>query len=80
MIASVTSASGSSAGDRPGQLLVATFEDAAGIDQSVTGFGVMLSGDDTLAALDALATSGGQPAQAVTITSITVARTSAIPA
>jgi cyclophilin family peptidyl-prolyl cis-trans isomerase len=71
--------SGSSTASRPGQLLVATFEDAAGIDQSVTGFGVMLSGDDTLTALDALATSGGQPAQAVTITSISVARTSAIP-
>jgi cyclophilin family peptidyl-prolyl cis-trans isomerase len=63
-----------------GQLLVATFEDAAGIDQSVTSFGLMLSGDGTIAALDAIATKNGLPAEAVTITSISVVRTSAIPA
>jgi cyclophilin family peptidyl-prolyl cis-trans isomerase len=63
-----------------GQLLVATFEDAAGIDQSVTAFGGMLSGEDVLIAVDRLATQSGAPAQAVTITSISVERTSAIPA
>ena len=67
-------------GTNRGQLLVATFENAAGIDQGVTSFGIMLSGDDTLAAIDALASQDGTPTEAVTITSITVARGSAIPA
>jgi hypothetical protein len=40
----------------------------------------MLSGEDTLAAIDALATQDGQPAEAVTITSITVAQSAVIPA
>ena len=39
----------------------------------------MLSGDDTLAAIDALASQDGVPTEAVSITSITVARSSAIP-
>jgi len=63
-----------------GQLLVATFEDAAGIDQSVTAFATMLSGDEVLAAVNALATRSELPAEPVTVTSISVARTSAIPA
>jgi cyclophilin family peptidyl-prolyl cis-trans isomerase len=67
-----------SAGDR-GQLLVATYEDAAGIDPGVTAFGFMLSGDEVLRAVDALATQSGLPAAPVTITSITVTRSSAIP-
>lgn len=67
-----------SAGDR-GQLLVATYEDAAGIDPGVTAFGFMLSGDEVLRTIDALATEGGLPAEPVTITSITVARSSPIP-
>jgi hypothetical protein len=69
---------GSPAASR-GELLVATFEEAPGIDPSVVTFGVMLSGEDTLAAIDALATRDGRPAEAVTITSISVARSSAIP-
>lgn len=68
------------AGGSRGELLFATFEEAPGIDPSVVTFGVMLSGEETIAAIDALATQDGQPAEAVTITSITVARTSAIPA
>ena len=71
--------SGTPAASR-GELLFATFEDAPGIDPSVVTFGVTLSGEETIAAIDALATQDGQPADAVTITSITVARTSAIPA
>jgi cyclophilin family peptidyl-prolyl cis-trans isomerase len=67
-----------SAGDR-GQLVVATYEDAAGIDPGVTAFGFMLSGDEVLSAVDALATQSGLPAAPVTITSITVTRSSAIP-
>lgn len=63
-----------------GQLLVATFEDAAGIDPSVTAFGGMLSGEEVLLAVDRLATQSELPAQAVTITSIGVERTSPIPA
>ena len=51
----------------------------AGIDQGVTSFGVMLAGEQTLAAVDALASQSGQPTQVVTVTSITVARSSAIP-
>jgi len=65
-------------GDR-GQLLVATYEDAAAIDPGVTTLGFMLSGDDVLRAVDALATQGGLPAEPVTITSITVTRSSPIP-
>ena len=63
-----------------GQLLVATYENAAGIDQGVTSFGIMLAGDDTLAAIDALASQDGTPTEAVSITSITVVPGSAIPA
>ena len=69
-----------SPGTSRGQLLVATFDQAASIDQGVTTLGIMLSGDGTLTAIDALATSDGRPAEAVTITSISVTRTSAIPA
>jgi len=61
-----------------GELLFATFEQAPGIDPSVVTFGVMLSGEETLSAIDALATQDGQPSEAVTITSISVARSSAI--
>jgi cyclophilin family peptidyl-prolyl cis-trans isomerase len=63
-----------------GQLLVATYEDAAGIDQDVTTLGIMLSGDELLAAVDALATGDGDPAEPVTIESITVVRSSPVPA
>jgi cyclophilin family peptidyl-prolyl cis-trans isomerase len=69
-----------SPGTNRGQLLVATFQNAAGIDQAVTGFGIMLSGDQVLRAIDSLATQDGLPAEPVTITSVRVARSSAIPA
>jgi cyclophilin family peptidyl-prolyl cis-trans isomerase len=69
-----------SPGTNRGQLLVATFQNAAGIDQGVTGFGIMLSGDEVLAAIDSLATQDGLPAEPVTITAVRVARSSAIPA
>lgn len=62
-----------------GQLVVATFDQAAGNDQNVTPLGIMLSGDDTIAAIDALASRSGEPTSAVSITSITVTRGSAIP-
>lgn len=72
-------ATGAGDGSR-GQLLVATFEDAASIDQSVTAFGTMLSGEAVLAAVNALATRSELPAEAVTVAEISVVRTSAIPA
>jgi cyclophilin family peptidyl-prolyl cis-trans isomerase len=77
MVAMVPDA-GAEGGSR-GQLLVATFEDSAGIDQSVTAFATMLSGDEVLASVNALATRNELPAEAVTITSISVVRSSPIP-
>lgn len=61
-----------------GRLVVATFDQAAANDQNVTPLGIMLSGDDTLAAIDALASRSGTPTANVSITSITVARGGAI--
>jgi peptidyl-prolyl cis-trans isomerase B (cyclophilin B) len=68
------------AGTTRGQLLVATYEKAAGIDQGVTSVGIMLSGDQVLKAIDSLASQDGLPTEPVTITSIRVVRSSAIPA
>jgi cyclophilin family peptidyl-prolyl cis-trans isomerase len=70
--------SGSPAAGR-GELLIATFERAPAIDPGVVTFGAMLSGEDTLTAIDSLATSDGQPAEAVSITSVSITRTSPIP-
>jgi cyclophilin family peptidyl-prolyl cis-trans isomerase len=66
-------------GTNRGQLLVATYERAAGIDQGVTGFGIMLSGDEVLKAIDSLASQDGLPTEPVTITSLRVVRSSPIP-
>lgn len=55
-----------------GQLVVATFDQAAGNDQNVTPLGIMLSGDDTIASIDALASQSGTPTANVSITSISV--------
>ncbi len=73
------SMTGSTAGANRGQLLVATYEDAAGIDPGVTPFGIMLSGDDTLAAIDRLASQAGEPTEVVTVEGVTVTRGSAVP-
>lgn len=74
----VTGGPAGTQGER-GQLLVATFEEAAGIDPGMTAFGFMLSGDDVLRTIDSLASQDGLPTQPVTITSISVARTSPVP-
>ena len=74
----VTGGPAGTQGER-GQLLVATFEEAAGIDPGMTAFGFMLSGDDVLRTIDTLASQDGLPTQPVTITSISVARTSPVP-
>lgn len=55
-----------------GRLVVSTFEGAPGNDQNVTPLGVMLSGDETLAAIDALASQSGTPTANVTIRSLTI--------
>ena len=61
------------------QLVVSSYELAAGNDQNVNPLGVMLSGDDTLAKINALATQSGAPSKAVTIQTIVITRTSPIP-
>lgn len=63
---------------RGGRLVFATFDQAPGNDQDVTPLGIMLSGDDTLAAIDALASRTGTPTATASITSITVRRGGAI--
>lgn len=67
-------------GTNRGRLLVATYEKAADIDQGVTGFGIMLSGDQVLKAIDSRASQDGLPTEPVTVTSIRVVRSSPIPA
>jgi len=62
-----------------GQLLIATFEQAADIDDSATAFGTLLDGFDTLLAINALSSRSGQPTAVVTITGITVTRSGEIP-
>lgn len=62
-----------------GQFLIATFEQAADLDDTNTAFGVMLDGFDTLVAINALATRSGQPTEVVTITGITVTQSGKIP-
>lgn len=56
-----------------GRLVLATFEAAPGNDQNVTPLGIMLDGDETLAAIDALASRTGLPTMPVSIRSITIA-------
>ena len=74
---SMTQASAS--GGIGGQLVFATFDQAPDNDQQVTPLGVMLSGDATLSAINSLASQSGQPTSLVTIQSISVVRSGAIP-
>lgn len=55
-----------------GRLVVATFEAAPNNDQNVTPLGIMLDGDDTLVAIDALASRSGTPIANAAIRSITI--------
>lgn len=68
-----TSATGAGA-----QLVVSTFEAAPDNDQNVNPLGIMLSGDELLTAVDALASQSGEPTVPVVITSITISRSSPI--
>ena len=74
---SMTKASAS--GGIGGQLVFATFDQAPDNDQQVTPLGVMLSGDATLRTINSLASQSGQPTALVTIQSINVVRSGAIP-
>ena len=69
-----TSASGAGA-----QLVVSTFEAAPANDQDVNPLGIMLSGDELLTAVDALASQSGEPTAPVVIITITISRSSPIP-
>ncbi len=62
-----------------GQLVVATFDQAPDNDQQVTPLGIMLSGDTTIAAINTLASQSGKPTSLVTIQSISIVRSGAIP-
>jgi cyclophilin family peptidyl-prolyl cis-trans isomerase len=53
-----------------GAFLLATFELAPGIPQSVTQFGIMLDGQDVLKALEKASSQSGSPTEVITITSI----------
>lgn len=55
-----------------GRLVLSTFEAAPGNDQNVTPLGIMLDGDETLSAIDALASRTGLPTSPVSIRSITI--------
>ena len=69
----------SASGGIGGQLVVATFDQAPDNDQQVTPLGIMLSGDTTIAAINTLASQSGKPTSLVTIQSISVVRSGAIP-
>lgn len=62
-----------------GQLVFATFDQAPDNNQQVTPLGIMLDGDATLRAINALASKSGKPTSLVTIQSISVVRSGAIP-
>jgi len=62
-----------------GQLVFATFDQAPDNSQQVTPLGIMLSGDATLTAINKLASESGKPTELVTITSISVVQSGAIP-
>lgn len=62
-----------------GQLVFATFDQAADNNQNVTPLGIMLSGDATLTAINQLASESGKPTALVTITSISIVQSGAIP-
>jgi cyclophilin family peptidyl-prolyl cis-trans isomerase len=55
-----------------GAFLLATFELAPGIPQTVTQFGIMLDGQDVLIALEKAASRSGAPTDVITIDSISV--------
>lgn len=55
-----------------GAFLVATFEMAPGIPQSVTQFGIMLDGQDVLKALEKASSQSGAPTEVITITGIRI--------
>ena len=69
----------STSGGIGGQLVVATFDQAPDNDQQVTPLGIMLSGDTTIAAINTLASQSGKPTSLVTIQSISIVRSGAIP-
>ena len=75
---SLSMAPASASNGNGGRLVVSTFDQAPANDQNVTPLGVMLSGDDTIGAIDALASRTGTPTAAASITSITVVRGGAI--
>lgn len=62
-----------------GQLVFATFDQSPDNNQQVTPLGIMLSGDATLTAINQLASESGKPTALVTITSISVVQSGAIP-
>ena len=61
-----------------GAFLLATFELAPGIPQSVTQFGIMLDGQDVLKALEKASSQSGAPTELITITGIRTRPTIAI--
>ena len=66
-------------GANRGDILIATFDQAAGIDPGVATFGLMLDGDNTLSAINSFASDSGDPTSLVTVTSISVRKSSPIP-
>ena len=75
---SLSMAPASASNGNGGRLVVSTFDQAPANDQNVTPLGIMLSGDTTIAAIDALASRTGTPTAAASITSITITRGGAI--
>ena len=68
-----------SPGANRGSILIATFDQAPAIDPNVATFGLMLDGDNTLSAINAFASESGEPTSVVTITSISIRKSSPIP-
>lgn len=75
---SLAMAPASASNGNGGRLVVSTFDQAPANDQNVTPLGIMLSGDDTISAIDALASQTGTPTAPASITSISITRTGAI--
>ena len=61
-----------------GQFVIATRDLAANLSTQLTGFGIMLDGESTLATINDLASSSGSPVRPITITGIAIERTSPI--
>jgi cyclophilin family peptidyl-prolyl cis-trans isomerase len=55
--------------------LIATFEMAAGLPESLTQFGIMLDGHETLVAIERAASQTGRPTEAIVVDSIEVRAT-----